>query len=167
VLVTYDPNGFYGHPDHIQSHRVAMRAAELARPAGCAPAKIYWTAVPLRVLEAGMQAFAESAENPFAGVERVDDLPFGTPEEEISARIDVRELAGAKEAALRAHATQIPPTSWLYTIAGSFGSEFMGVEYFRLVVGERGKGDGPYGWESDLFADLPVDSDRVPTAAAR
>src|SRR5437588_10636206 len=46
VLVTYDPNGFYGHPDHIQAHRVAMRAAELARPAG--PAKLHRHAVPRR-----------------------------------------------------------------------------------------------------------------------
>src|SRR5947209_2231958 len=54
VLVTYDPNGFYGHPDHIQAHRVAMRAAELAGPDG--PAKIYWTAVPVSALEAGFAA---------------------------------------------------------------------------------------------------------------
>jgi N-acetyl-1-D-myo-inositol-2-amino-2-deoxy-alpha-D-glucopyranoside deacetylase len=166
VLVTYDPNGFYGHPDHIQAHRVAMRAAELAGPAGCAPVKIYWTTVPRRVIEAGMQAFAESAENPFADVESADELPFGAPDEEIAARIDASEVAGAKEAALRAHATQIPPSSWLYTIAGNFGSEFMGVEYFRLVAGERGPGDGPYGWEGDLFAGLPVDTDRALTAAA-
>jgi N-acetyl-1-D-myo-inositol-2-amino-2-deoxy-alpha-D-glucopyranoside deacetylase len=165
VLVTYDEKGFYGHPDHIQAHRVAMRAAELARPAGCAPAKIYWTAVPRRVMEAGMQAFAESAENPFAGVDRADDLPFGTPDEEIAARIDAREQAGAKEAALRAYATQIPPNSWLYTIAGNFGSEFMGVEYFTLAAGERGPGEGQHGWESDLFAGLPVD-DRALTATA-
>src|SRR5688500_2427671 len=62
VLVTYDPNGFYGHPDHIQAHRVAMRAAELAGDA--APAKIYWTAMPLSVLKAGIEAFAESENNP-------------------------------------------------------------------------------------------------------
>src|ERR1700743_653393 len=45
VLVTYDANGFYGHPDHIQSHRVAMRAAELAGDA--APPKIYFPAMPV------------------------------------------------------------------------------------------------------------------------
>jgi N-acetyl-1-D-myo-inositol-2-amino-2-deoxy-alpha-D-glucopyranoside deacetylase len=156
VLVTYDPNGFYGHPDHIQAHRVAMRAAELAGPAGCAPAKIYWTAVPRRVLEAGMRAFAESGANPFAGVDRADDLPFGTPDEQVAARINVPEQVGAKEAALRAHATQIPPNSWLYTIARSFGAAYTGVEYFTLAAGERGPGDGPEGWEADLFAGLPA-----------
>jgi N-acetyl-1-D-myo-inositol-2-amino-2-deoxy-alpha-D-glucopyranoside deacetylase len=165
VLVTYDPNGFYGHPDHIQAHRVAMRAAELAGPVGCAPAKVYWTAVPRRVLQASMRAFAESAANPFAGVDRAEDLPFGTADEEIAARIDARGQVGAKEAALRAHATQIPPNSWLYTIAGKSGSEFMGMEYFTLAAGERGPGDGPDGWESDLFAGLPAD-EPAPTAAA-
>jgi N-acetyl-1-D-myo-inositol-2-amino-2-deoxy-alpha-D-glucopyranoside deacetylase len=44
VLVTYDANGFYGHPDHIQAHRVAWRACELAGPAR--PAKFYATAAP-------------------------------------------------------------------------------------------------------------------------
>jgi N-acetyl-1-D-myo-inositol-2-amino-2-deoxy-alpha-D-glucopyranoside deacetylase len=154
VVITYDGNGFYGHPDHIQAHRVAMRAAELAAEEGFGPDKIYWTAMPRSVLEAGMQAFTDSADNPFAGMEQVDDLPFGTPDEEIAARIDGTDRHEAKVAAMRAHATQIPSNSWLFSIAGNFGGEFMGVEYFTLATGERGKGDGPYGWESDLFSGL-------------
>jgi N-acetyl-1-D-myo-inositol-2-amino-2-deoxy-alpha-D-glucopyranoside deacetylase len=154
VLVTYDDNGFYGHPDHIQAHRVAMRAVELADKEGIAPAKVYWTAVPRSVLEAGMKAFGESSENPFEGMETVDDLPFGTPDEQIAARVDAHEFADAKVAALKAHATQIPTTSWLFSIAGNFGAEFMGVEYYRLAYGGRGPGSGPYGWESDLFAGI-------------
>jgi N-acetyl-1-D-myo-inositol-2-amino-2-deoxy-alpha-D-glucopyranoside deacetylase len=152
VLVTYDENGFYGHPDHIQTHRVAMRAAELAGDA--APAKIYWTAVPRSVLQAGMLSFAESDDNPFAGVEDVADLPFGTPDEQIAARIDATAFADAKRAAMWAHATQIPSTSWLLAVAGNFGAEHMGVEYFRLAAGPRGPGHGVYGWEDDLFAGL-------------
>jgi N-acetyl-1-D-myo-inositol-2-amino-2-deoxy-alpha-D-glucopyranoside deacetylase len=158
VLVTYDANGLYGHPDHIQSHRVSMRAVELAAEDGLAPEKVYWTAVPRSVLEAGMQAFAESSDNPFEGVERPEDLPFGTPDPEIAARIDASEHAEAKRAAIRAHATQIPPTSWLNTIAGNFEADFMGVEYYTLARGDRGQGDGPHGWEDDLFAGLPAAS---------
>lgn len=157
VLITYDDNGFYGHPDHIQAHRVAMRAAELATAEGIGPAKIYWTAVPKSVLEAGITAFAESSDNPFAGIERIEDFPFGTPDEKIAARIDGTDLHEAKEAAMRAHATQIPATSWLYSIAGNFGSEFMGVEYYTLAAGQKGPGSGPYGWEDDLFAGVTVD----------
>ncbi|SCG54086.1 N-acetyl-1-D-myo-inositol-2-amino-2-deoxy-alpha-D-glucopyranoside deacetylase [Micromonospora coxensis] len=167
VMITYDPNGFYGHPDHIQAHRVAMRAAELAAAEGCAPAKVYWTAMPRSVLEAGLDQFTESSDNPFDGIESVDELPFGTPDAEIAARIDATEQHAAKEAAMRAHATQIPATSWLYSIAGNFGAEFMGVEYFTLAVGEKGPGRGPYGWEDDLFAGLVTDGpDRSPVAAA-
>jgi N-acetyl-1-D-myo-inositol-2-amino-2-deoxy-alpha-D-glucopyranoside deacetylase len=154
VLVTYDPNGFYGHPDHIQAHRVAMRAAELAGAA--APSKIYWTAMPHSVLEAGMAEFVNSSENPFSGVEKVEDLPFGTPNAEITARIEATNHGERKLSALRAHATQIPPTSWLYTLASGFGKEMMGVEYYRLAVGERGPGVGSYGWESDLFAGVTL-----------
>jgi N-acetyl-1-D-myo-inositol-2-amino-2-deoxy-alpha-D-glucopyranoside deacetylase len=155
VLITYDENGFYGHPDHIQAHRVAMRAATLATAEGFGPAKIYWTTVPRSVLEAGINAFAQSTDNPFAGIEKVEDFPFGTSDEEVAARVDATDQHEAKVAAMRAHATQIPDTSWLYSIAGNFGSEFMGVEYYTLAAGERGPGDGPHGWESDLFAGLP------------
>jgi N-acetyl-1-D-myo-inositol-2-amino-2-deoxy-alpha-D-glucopyranoside deacetylase len=156
VLVTYDENGFYGHPDHIQAHRVAMRAYELAGE--YAPRKVYWTAVPRSVIEAGMKAFGESSDNPFADVDNVDDLPFGTPDEEIAARVDAHEYADAKVAAMKAHASQIPPNSWLFSVAGNFGAEFMGVEYYQLVAGEKGPGAGRYSWEDDLFAglDLPV-----------
>ncbi|GHJ05828.1 1D-myo-inositol 2-acetamido-2-deoxy-alpha-D-glucopyranoside deacetylase [Micromonospora humidisoli] len=171
VLVTYDPNGFYGHPDHIQAHRVAMRAHELAGAEGIAPAKVYWTALPRSVLEAGMSQFTESSDNPFAAIDGVDDLPFGTPDEQIAARIDATDQHAAKEAAMRAHATQIPADSWLYAIAGNFGAEFMGVEYFTLAVGEPGPAGGPNGWENDLFAGIdpdPVDlPDGRPVAAAR
>ena len=166
VLVTYDPNGFYGHPDHIQAHRVAMRAAELAGDDG--PEKIYWTAMPRSVLEAGMQAFTDSADNPFAGMEQVDDLPFGTPDDEIAARIDGTDHYAQKTAAMRAHATQIPDNSWLYGIAGDFGGEFMGIEYFTLAKGERGAVGGPHGWESDLFSGLRLEEQyAAPGVASR
>ena len=166
VLITYDENGFYGHPDHIQAHRVAMRAAELAGAQGFGPAKIYWTAMPKSVMEAGLTAFGESSDNPFADLDDVEDFPFGTPDDQIAARIDATDHHAAKEAAMRAHATQIPETSWLYAIAGNFGSEFMGVEFYTLAVGQKGPGTGPYGWESDLFAGVPAaDRAGVPAVA--
>jgi N-acetyl-1-D-myo-inositol-2-amino-2-deoxy-alpha-D-glucopyranoside deacetylase len=162
VAVTYDPNGFYGHPDHIQAHRVLMRAVELAEAEGTAPEKVYWTAVPRSVLVAGMEQFRGSSDNPFAEIERPEDLPFGTADADIAARVDAHEHAEAKTAALKAHATQIPPTSWLFSIAGNFGAEFMGVEYYQLARGTKGPGVGPHGWEEDLFAGLDVDAPRPP-----
>ena len=155
VLITYDPNGFYGHPDHIQAHRVAMRAAELATDQGFGPAKIYWTAVPKSLLALGMEQFANAKDNPFEGVRDVDELPFGTPDEEIAARIDSPAGRQAKVAAVRAHATQIPPGSWLHTIAGTQNGA-LGAEHYILAAGERGPGEGPHQWETDLFARMPT-----------
>lgn len=156
VLVTYDTNGSYGHPDHIQSHRVAMRAVELAAADGIGPDKVYWTAIPLSVIAAGMQAFADSSDNPFEGVENPEDLPMGVPDDRIAARIDAHDQVAAKLAAVKAHASQIPESSWLFTMATNFGEEFMGVEYFELVAGTRGPSGGVNGWEADLFAGLPL-----------
>ncbi|MFI2275580.1 MULTISPECIES: N-acetyl-1-D-myo-inositol-2-amino-2-deoxy-alpha-D-glucopyranoside deacetylase [Catenuloplanes] len=160
VVVTYDDNGFYGHPDHIQAHRVTMRACELARAEGFGPDKIYFQATPRSVLAAGIEQFGATTGNPFSGVDVPDELPFGSSDEEIAARIDATDSADAKVAAMKAHASQIPLDSWLYSIAGNFGGEFMGVEFYTLAYGERGPGDGPHGWESDLFAgidaELPV-----------
>jgi N-acetyl-1-D-myo-inositol-2-amino-2-deoxy-alpha-D-glucopyranoside deacetylase len=167
VMITYDENGFYGHPDHIQAHRVAMRAAEIAARAGFGPAKIYWTAMPKSVLEGGLTAFIDAPDNPFAGIEHLDELPFGTPDEQIAARIDGTDLHTAKEAAMRAHATQIPADSWLYSVAGNFGGEFMGMEYFVLASGVKGPGSGRYGWEADLFSGLPAGTSGPPEGAVR
>jgi N-acetyl-1-D-myo-inositol-2-amino-2-deoxy-alpha-D-glucopyranoside deacetylase len=165
VMITYDDNGFYGHPDHIQAHRVAMRAAELAGSA--APAKIYFTAMPRSVLEGGMEAFRGLDDNPFADVESVEDLPFGTPDDEIAARVDGTDRYEQKVAAMRAHATQIPDNSWLYGIAGDFGGEFMGIEYFILAKGSRGAATGTHRWENDLFSGLGLEQEATSEAVSR
>jgi N-acetyl-1-D-myo-inositol-2-amino-2-deoxy-alpha-D-glucopyranoside deacetylase len=156
VLVTYDENGFYGHPDHIQAHRVAMRAAALAGEEGLAPQKVYWTATPRSLIESGFDAFAKSEDNPFAGVEKPEDIPFGTPDDQIAARIDAREYADHKLGALHAHATQIPPNSWLYVLAGSFGADFLGVEHYTLAQGVKGPTGAESGLEDDLFAGVEL-----------
>jgi N-acetyl-1-D-myo-inositol-2-amino-2-deoxy-alpha-D-glucopyranoside deacetylase len=154
VLVTYDANGFYGHPDHIQAHRVAMRAAEMATDSGFGPKKIYWTTASRSSIERGFEAFRNSADNPFGDAKSIDDIPFGTPDEEITTRIDGRAQNVRKSAAIDAHATQIPTDSWLRTVTGSQGEDFLGIEFYILVRGKKGPGDGPNGWESDLFAGL-------------
>lgn len=156
VLVTYDPHGFYGHPDHIQAHRVAMRAAELAGEA--APVKIYWTALPHSVMREGWDEFCATFDNPFPGVEWIEDLPFGTPDDQITTRIDAAAYGDHKLAALRAHATQIPPDSWLWSLARGFGEKAMGVEYYTLAIGKRGPAAGPHDWETDFFAGVTLSS---------
>ena len=160
VMVTYDENGFYGHPDHIQAHRVAWRAFELADGL---VRKFYATAIPKSVLAEGIKIMAErtdgaavpSAEGEPAGfhaVESVDDLPFGVPDEQVTTEIDATGYLEAKLAAMRAHATQISVDSPFFALSDRVGRRALGVEYYTLLSGPRGPGSGPNGWESDLFA---------------
>ena len=119
--------------------------------------------MPRSVLEAGHGGSSrDSSDNPFAGVEQRRRPAVRHPRRARSRPGSTApSYADAKMAALRAHATQIPPTSWLYAIAGNFGGEFMGVEYYPLARGEQGPGAGPYGWEDDLFAGLPAEPART------
>jgi N-acetyl-1-D-myo-inositol-2-amino-2-deoxy-alpha-D-glucopyranoside deacetylase len=151
VVVTYDPDGLYGHPDHIQAHRVTMRAIELASDSWRVR-KVYWPAEPRSLLVRGIDTFATSAENPFAGERDVDALPFVTPDEKVGARVDASGYAEAKRAAMRAHATQVDPGTWLHVLAENLGVEPVGVEYYIRAVGQAGPGADPNGWEDDLFA---------------
>jgi N-acetyl-1-D-myo-inositol-2-amino-2-deoxy-alpha-D-glucopyranoside deacetylase len=164
VLVTYDEVGGYGHPDHIQAHRVAMRAVELAADPAHRPdlgpawdvAKVYWCCMPRSVLKQGIEAMAALGEaSPFEGLGDIDEVPFAVPDELVSAAVDGRAHARAKDAAMRAHPTQITVDGPFFALSNNLGLEVMGTEYYRLVRGERGNGTGPDGWEDDLFAGLP------------
>ncbi|MGA3151337.1 MAG: N-acetyl-1-D-myo-inositol-2-amino-2-deoxy-alpha-D-glucopyranoside deacetylase [Streptosporangiaceae bacterium] len=167
VMVTYDDRGFYGHPDHIQAHRVAWRAFELA---GGLVSKFYATAIPRSVLaesiqamrgeRAGVQAGPDRASGERAGgqgfalVDSVDDLPFGTPDEKVTTEIDARDYLDAKLAAMRAHATQISVDSPFFALSDNVGQRALGVEYYTLLAGPAGPPAGPRGWESDLFGGI-------------
>ena len=164
VVVTYDPNGGYGHPDHIQAHRVAMGAVEAAADPGYRPdlgeawavAKVYWCCVPRSVLQRGIDALAAQGEQSFfAGVTDAAEIPFSVPDDEVAAAVDGREQAGRKDAAMRAYPTQILVDGPFFALSNNLGQEVLGTEYYRLVRGERGPaGEGPHGWEADLFAGL-------------
>jgi N-acetyl-1-D-myo-inositol-2-amino-2-deoxy-alpha-D-glucopyranoside deacetylase len=157
VLVTYDDNGFYGHPDHIQAHRVAWRAFELADGL---VSKFYATAVPRSVLAGAIEAMRTSSSEGsgrvgganFAQVESADDLPFGVPDEAVTTEIDATAYLDQKLAAMRAHATQIAVDSPFFAFSDNVGQRAFGREYYTLLAGPRGRGSGPDGRESDLFA---------------
>ena len=165
VLVTYDENGGYGHPDHIQAHRVAMRAVEAAADPAFHPelgrpwqvAKVYWAAMPRSVVQQGIDAMAALGEaSPFEGLGDIEEVPFVVPDEVVTAAVDGRAYAGRKDAAMRAHPTQITVDGPFFALSNNLGQEVMGVEHYRLVRGERGPAGGtPEGWEDDLFAGLP------------
>jgi N-acetyl-1-D-myo-inositol-2-amino-2-deoxy-alpha-D-glucopyranoside deacetylase len=165
VLVTYDENGGYGHPDHIQAHRVAMGAVAAAADPGYRPdlgepwsvAKVYWCCVPRSVLQHGIDALAAAGEKSFfEGVTSADDIPFGVDDDAVAAAVDGREYVTQEDAAMRAHPTQILVDGPFFALSNNLGLEVLGVEYYRLVQGDRGPaGPGPEGWEDDLFAGLP------------
>ena len=161
VLVTYDDFGAYGHPDHIQAHRVAMYGSLLAgapsfRPeAGAAwdVPKIYWTAMPKSYIQRGIDALIAAGGQGLFGLESGDEVPFGTPDEWVTTRIDGRQYEPRKLDALRQHATQVNPESDFFRMAELIGVDAMGWEFFRLVRGTLGPRDDE-GFEADLFAGL-------------
>ncbi|MDK3257480.1 N-acetyl-1-D-myo-inositol-2-amino-2-deoxy-alpha-D-glucopyranoside deacetylase [Blastococcus capsensis] len=164
VVVTYDPDGGYGHPDHIQAHRVAMRAVEAAadpafRPHLGAPwevAKVYWSCVPRSVVREGARALAAAGEQvPFQRSDAVEDAPFAVPDEQVTTAVDADQHVGRKAAAMRAHATQITVDGKFFALSNDLGQQILGTEYYRLVHGVPGPAGTGHGWEDDLFAGLP------------
>ncbi|KRF13943.1 N-acetyl-1-D-myo-inositol-2-amino-2-deoxy-alpha-D-glucopyranoside deacetylase [Nocardioides sp. Soil797] len=162
VLITYDQFGGYGHPDHIQAHRVAMYAAQLAAVTSYkldlgAPweiAKIYWGAMSENKMRESLRAIRAAGDTTsFEGMEPDGDLgPFVTPDDQIAARVDGSAFVDRKMAALAAHETQIEKEGFFFSGAES-GHAFWGDEFFRLAKGEVGP-VGEDGLEADLFAGL-------------
>ncbi|MFF5485922.1 N-acetyl-1-D-myo-inositol-2-amino-2-deoxy-alpha-D-glucopyranoside deacetylase [Streptomyces virginiae] len=160
VLVTYDPDGGYGHPDHIQAHRVAMRAAELAaetayrRDLG-APhtvGKIYWNRVPRSVVEEGFARLrAAGGGVPFPAVASPGDVPGVVADERITTEIEAKDtFVAAKAAAMRAHATQIAVDGTVFALSNDLAQPLFTREYYELVAGRPGAPAGER--EHDLFA---------------
>jgi N-acetyl-1-D-myo-inositol-2-amino-2-deoxy-alpha-D-glucopyranoside deacetylase len=158
VLVTYDDNGFYGHPDHIQAHRVAWRAFELADGQ---VAKFYATAMPRSVLAEAMALMRDDGAGSrevggtdFNRVESVDELPFGTDDDKVTTQIDAGEYLDAKLAAMRAHASQIAVDSPFFALSDKVGQRALGTEYYTLLAGPAEVSTPGGGRETDLFAGL-------------
>jgi N-acetyl-1-D-myo-inositol-2-amino-2-deoxy-alpha-D-glucopyranoside deacetylase len=139
VLVTYDDNGGYGHPDHIQAHRVAMRAVELAADAGWSVPKVYWNRVPRSVAEAAFARLQEELPGlPFTKSATVADVPGVVDDERITTEIDGTAYAAAKAAAMRAHVTQIEvaPDGRSFVLSNELAQPLFTTEYYELVRGE-------------------------------
>jgi N-acetyl-1-D-myo-inositol-2-amino-2-deoxy-alpha-D-glucopyranoside deacetylase len=157
VLVTYDEFGGYGHPDHIQAHRVAMRAAELASDPtyGTGGAweisKIYWNTMPRSVIQEGIDKMKEIGSS-FFGAESADDLPFAKPDELVTTLIDGTAFIDAKMAAMASHPTQIELDGPFFALSNNLGNQVWGHEYYTLVKGEKGLTLDSHGREADLFA---------------
>ncbi|MFE0463793.1 N-acetyl-1-D-myo-inositol-2-amino-2-deoxy-alpha-D-glucopyranoside deacetylase [Kitasatospora sp. NPDC058965] len=152
VLVTYDEQGGYGHPDHIQAHRVAMRAVELAADPAFRPelgpawriVKVYWNRMPRSVLLARLAATA--AEHPV--VAEPGAVPGVVADELVDAVLDGTGYADRKAAAMRAHATQIVVDGADFALSNAQWQPLISDEYYQLARGELGSARP----ETDLFA---------------
>jgi N-acetyl-1-D-myo-inositol-2-amino-2-deoxy-alpha-D-glucopyranoside deacetylase len=149
VLITYDEIGGYGHPDHIQAHRVAMRAVELADQWKIQ--KIYWNTMPKSVLAESMKKMKELGSD-FFGAESVDDLPFAKDDKFVTTLIDGEKYVQNKLDAMKAHETQISTDGPFFALSNNLGLQIWGDEYYTLVLGDKAEPLNDQGRETDLFA---------------
>ena len=152
VLITYDEFGGYGHPDHIQAHRVAMRAAEKSEwdiP------KIYWNVMPVSVIQEGIDAM-KGIDSEFWGAEKAEDLPFAKDDSFVHALVDGNAYVEKKMNAMKAHATQIAVDGPFFALSDNVGLQVWGNEYYTLVKGEKSGPLNEKGYEGDLFAGISL-----------
>lgn len=160
VVVTYDSNGGYGHPDHIQAHRVttaAVKASESDDYPGTPwrVPKFYWTVVSQAAMAAGLDSL-DGASDDWIRV-KVDELPYDFLDDQITAVIDARDHLSAKVAALRAHSTQVAvaPNGGSFALSINVALPLLAMEHYVLVAGTPGERDHR-GWETDLLAGLDL-----------
>lgn len=152
VLITYDEFGGYGHPDHIQAHRVAMRAAEKSEwdiP------KIYWNVMPVSVIQEGIDAM-KGIDSEFWGAEKAEDLPFAKDDSFVHALVDGNAYVEKKMNAMKAHATQIAVDGPFFALSDNVGLQVWGNEFYTLVKGEKSGPLNEKGYEGDLFAGISL-----------
>ncbi|AWE41849.1 MULTISPECIES: mycothiol conjugate amidase Mca [unclassified Actinobaculum] len=159
VLTCYDERGGYPHPDHVRSHVVAMEAVRKAADPGLWPelgeawqvSKVYYdltfNARRLRTLDRAIRRAGH--ESPYASlVSAREDLPEAAP----SARINVGDFFPQRDAALRAHASQIDPEGFFFACPRDIEKENWPWEEFVLALSMVGE---PSGIVDDLFARVP------------
>jgi len=142
VLTVYDDHGGYGHPDHVQVHRVGVRAAELARTP-----RVYEATMNRDFIQELMaQRADEIPDTPDApDAAQMDD--FGSPAAIITTTVDVRDFVDRKRAAMAAHASQIPADSFFLAMPPDAFRDAFGAEWFI-------RRDAPQARETWLFDDL-------------
>ena len=163
VMATYDQFGGYGHPDHIQAHRVATYAAHLAGVRSYKTelgepweiTKIYWNAMSESRMREGLRKLREAGEDTFfEGMDPDGPMPhFVTPDELLTCAVDATAYVDRKMAAMKAYPTQIQLDGPFFALSNNVGDTAWGVEFYRLAQGPLGP-VGEDGLETDLFAGL-------------
>jgi N-acetyl-1-D-myo-inositol-2-amino-2-deoxy-alpha-D-glucopyranoside deacetylase len=156
AVLTYDPGGGYGHPDHVRVHQVTTAAVALVAERGGPAPKLYWTALPASEAAAHRRLLAGQGR----GEWRVPaaDEPFPSmvmPDEVVTSVIGgSAALRRVKAHALRAHATQVSVADddETYALSNGVAHVLTGREWFRLVSGEPGGERDADDRETDLLA---------------
>jgi N-acetyl-1-D-myo-inositol-2-amino-2-deoxy-alpha-D-glucopyranoside deacetylase len=162
VVVSYDPNGGYGHPDHIQAHRVT--AAAVAAAGGTEHPgdpwevpKFYWTVMARSALQDGFVAMSDVDLPSSWHRISAEEFDFAYADGDIDAIVEAPESRAAKVAALRAHATQVKvdPSGRVCALSNDMALPIGDSEHYVLAAGTAGPRDGR-GWETDLLAGLKL-----------
>jgi N-acetyl-1-D-myo-inositol-2-amino-2-deoxy-alpha-D-glucopyranoside deacetylase len=162
VLVTYDQFGMYGHPDHIQAHRVAMYAAQLAAVPSYGRdlgepweiAKIYWSAMSESRMRESLRSLRAAGDTTsFEGMDPDGPLPMTTPDADIAAAVDGDLGAVGAQGVELLLDVAVAVDGPFFALSNNVGNRAWGTEFFRIAKGHPAD-MGPDGLETDLFAGL-------------
>lgn len=135
IITVYDDHGGYGHPDHIQVHRVGRRAAELL---GCD--RVFWSTMNRdRILQQmeQMEGLPDAEERR----EMIDENSFGSEERDITHAIDVSAAIETKRDAMAVHASQIDDESFFMAMPPEVFKGAFGTEWYIAQGHSRDDGD--------------------------
>ena len=141
VLTVYDDHGGYGHPDHIQVHRVGVRAGELA-----GTARVFEATQNRERVRRLMERVVETGVDIPGDIGPADLEAFGTPESALTTAVDVTAFLDRKRSAMAAHASQVAESSMFLALPPDLFAEAFGTEWFVR------RGARPGIAEDDLFA---------------
>ncbi|MFC5232819.1 N-acetyl-1-D-myo-inositol-2-amino-2-deoxy-alpha-D-glucopyranoside deacetylase [Pseudonocardia zijingensis] len=146
AVITYGPDGGYGHPDHVRAHDITAAAVRRV------PARLLHTVVGRSTLDAGLAKLAGREGLPFRMPEP-DELPT-VPDASIGVRIDVSAQRAAHVAALRAHATQVAVWSddevTAFAVSNFVAQPLRDVEEYVPADGTAGPADDLFGEVGDV-----------------
>ncbi len=156
VVITYDDDGGYGHPDHIQAHRVTVAAYDLCGEPGYEPdlgepwrpSKLYYSAIPRAEFRAAMKVLEDRGLETGLGEQ---EPSFVVDDDLVTTWIDTADQMPAKLAALRAHESQIAADDFFFAMADGGPRALFARETFRLMRGKLGATNAE-GKEDDVFS---------------
>ena len=151
IVLTHDPTGGYGHPDHVTIQRHVTEAFALAADAGGAPRQprlLYWVCFPRSNFRRMWQQMIDAGITPPFASQEVETI--GTPDELVTTVVDVSAYVDVKVESLNCHRTQIDPNGPFSQLPEHLLRESMSTEYFALAAPEDA------GKDADLLAGLTI-----------